>query len=138
LDPATLAAHRAEAEVELVARVLAFPRIGATVAAEAGIVPGHFDQDDALLLYCACVVALEAGLSKLDTLRLARRALQAAHLWDPTQIADHALTAMRHSDETLARLATCRLCCPLSVRRAAAKLLRIIARQIAAADLEAA
>lgn len=126
------------AEVELVARVLAAPAFGTVVANEAGILPLHFDQPDCRLLYCAADVAREHGLDKLETLKLARRALRADSLWDDSQVAANALTSMRHSDDTLARLAACRPWCPALVREAAGHLLGIIARQRLAAAKEVA
>lgn len=136
-DFIALAQDRAAAEVELVARVLALPRFGAVVAAEAGITPQDFDQPDLQLLYCACEVAAERRLEKIDTLKLARRALRADGFWDDAQIAANALTSMRHSDATLPVLATCRPWCPARVREAAGHLLSVIARQRRAAAQEA-
>lgn len=136
-DAGDIADQRAAAEIELVARVLANPRIGAAVVIEAGITAATFDQPDARLLFAAADVGREDRLEKIDVLKLARRALRAEDLWDPTQIAGNALTSMRHSDATLARLATCRTFCPALVRQAADQLLSIIDQQKRNAEVAA-
>ncbi len=133
----TLAQDRATAETELIARVLASPGPGAIVAGEAGIEPDHFGQDDTRILFCAAMQAAEDDLSKPAVLKLARNALRAECLWDDSQIAANALTCMRHSDASLARLASCRPWSPTSIRRAAQALLHVVARQVVAAHMEA-
>lgn len=117
---------------------MANPIIGATVAGEVGIVPQHFDQPDARLLFCAANVGREADLDKLAVLRLAGYALKADDLWDDAEIPENAGASMRYSYASLCRLAHLRPWCPASVREAAGALLSIIGRQYVAARTEAA
>jgi hypothetical protein len=79
-------------------------RLSAAIVAAAGLTIDHFQQDDHRLLYAAWLIATERDLPLVTTLRLARRALQAAGLWDPMTPAGS--TGMRHSDRTLAAIGT--------------------------------
>jgi hypothetical protein len=86
--------------------LLAHRRFAAPIANAAGLGIGHFSQDDHRLIFGAWLVACEHDLTLVQTLRLARRALQAERLWDDDTPAGS--FGIRHSDATLAQLATAR------------------------------
>jgi hypothetical protein len=95
-----LACDVARAEVELVAAELARPDRLVVIAEGAGVTAGSFSQQDLRLIHCAADVARHLPLA--DILRLARRALQAEHFWDPNALIGF---GCMWSNESLALLA---------------------------------
>jgi hypothetical protein len=81
-DAAALAEQRAEAELECVATVLPDTGTLVPVAVAEGIHAGCFTQPDVRLIWCAAEVS--AGEPLVNTLKLARRALEADRYWSDT------------------------------------------------------
>lgn len=77
-----VAARQVEAEVDLVASVLADPGRLAGVAAACGVTCASFDQEDLATIFAACRVAGRLGV--VSTLLLARDELRRIGAWDPS------------------------------------------------------
>lgn len=78
-----LADKRRDAELRLLAAVLADPRAGVPAAETAGITAQHFSWHDLKLIFCACIV--QRAYSPGDALSLAHAALLIEHLIDDSQ-----------------------------------------------------
>ena len=96
--------EKAALERRVLGLLLARRRTARPIATAAGLRVGHFGQDDHRLIFAAWLVACEHDLPLIELLKLARRALQSEGLWD--EAAPAGSTGMRHSDATLAGLAT--------------------------------
>jgi hypothetical protein len=93
-------------ELRVLNLLLAHRRFAAPIASAAGLRISHFSQDDHRLIFAAWEVACERDLTLVQTLQLARHALQAEQLWDDdTPIGS---MGMRHSEATLVNLALAR------------------------------
>jgi hypothetical protein len=98
------AVRRASAEAELIAAVLAAPRLTRLEAQDAGLKPWHFACIDLKTIYTSVLVCGDRGIDHV--LIAARELLRRYRCWDDTQAACNWPTAMRWSDAALARIGT--------------------------------
>lgn len=121
------------AELDLIGAILADHRRGIVIAESLGVAPHHFAQPDLRILFCAA--DLGRHLDKAGVLKLARRALREADLWDPQQIAGNAGHTMRHSDATLCAIACSWPAGIVGVRPCAERLFDLLERRQRAVEL---
>lgn len=104
-----LSAAIAAEERRVLCMLLTHRRTAEPIVRAAGLSVAHFAQDDHRLIFAGWLVACENDLATLMTLRVIRRALREAALWDPSTPRES--EGMHHSDATLAAMA----CTPMSV-----------------------